>query len=87
MFPVPVHVPEESSAVSVPCTVEAEGPAELPVRLAYTVCAAKFDRLKVSDGVVLAVATLVVNSGERLPALKVVTVPPPPLVDWMQFAK
>src|SRR5579862_576927 len=35
-------------------------------------------RLNVNAGVRLAVATLVVNNGERLPALKLVTVPLPP---------
>ena len=37
--------------------------------------------VKLSDGVVVALETLVVNSGERLPALKVVTVPDP-LAAW-----
>lgn len=37
-------------------------------------CAA-LDKVKVSAGVVVAVATEVVNNGERVPALKVVTVP------------
>ena len=48
--------------------------------LPKSVKAAAFDRLKLSAGVVVAVATLVVNSGERLPALKLVTVPVPPLL-------
>ena len=49
-------------------------PAILPARTVF--CATVFNE-KLSAGVVVAVATLVVNMGERLPALKVVTVPVP----------
>jgi hypothetical protein len=57
--------------------VENDGPAALPVALPNTVPAAALDREKVSAGVVVAVATDVVNRGDRLPALKEVTVPLP----------
>jgi hypothetical protein len=40
--------------------------------------AAVLVKLKVRAGVVVGVATLVVKSGERFPALKLVTVPLPP---------
>jgi hypothetical protein len=40
------------------------------------VFAAAVDRLKLNAGVVVDVATLVVNKGLRLPAEKLVTVPP-----------
>jgi hypothetical protein len=48
--------------------------------------AAKFEATKERAGVVLAFDTLVVNRGEKLPALKVVTVPVDGVVD-PQFAK
>ena len=44
-----------------------------------TVPAAAFERVKVKAGVVVAVATLVVKRGDRLPELKLVTVPKVPL--------
>jgi hypothetical protein len=46
--------------------------------LPKSVVPAAFDRMKLSAGVVVAVATDVVNSGERVPAENVVTVPLPP---------
>jgi len=54
------------------------GALELELLFPNTVPPAAFDRLNVSAGVVVAVATLVVNSGDRFPALKLVTVPEPP---------
>jgi len=44
---------------------------------AKTELAAAFDKVNVSAGVVVEVATLVVNKGERVPAVKFVTEPPP----------
>jgi hypothetical protein len=52
------------------------GPALLPVKFPKTVFAAALLKLKVNAGVVVAVATEVVNSGERVPAENDVTVPP-----------
>ncbi|MGC1583773.1 MAG: hypothetical protein WA766_19995, partial [Candidatus Acidiferrales bacterium] len=40
--------------------------------------AGAFESANDKTGVVVAVATLVVKSGERFPALKLVTDPPPP---------
>jgi hypothetical protein len=60
--------------------VENEGAALDPVKFAKIVFAAALVRLKLSAGVVVAVATEVVNRGERFPALKPVTVPLPPPV-------
>ena len=57
------------------------GPADEPVAFPKTVFAPAFERLKVRAGVVFAVATEVVKSGESAPAVKVVTVPLPPPVD------
>src|SRR2546429_8343383 len=54
------------------------GAAGLPVLLPKNVCAAALDNAKLSAGVVVGVATLVVKIGERLPAEKLVTVPVPP---------
>lgn len=51
------------------------GPAALPVALPRTVPADALLNANVKAGVVVAVATEVVNSGERPPALKLVTVP------------
>ena len=51
------------------------GPAALPVALPRTVPAAALLSANVRAGVVVAVATEVVNNGERLPALNDVTVP------------
>ena len=55
------------------------GAAALPVvgpaNTAFAVCV---DKVKVKAGVVLEVATPDVNKGERSPAVKLVTVPPPP---------
>lgn len=48
-----------------------------------TVWAAAVDKLKLIAGVVVEVATLVVKSGERLPAETAVTVPPPPVTAVM----
>ena len=45
---------------------------------ANTVPAVCVDNVNDSAGVLVGALTLVVNSGERFPALKVVTVPPPP---------
>jgi hypothetical protein len=56
------------------------GAAEPPVKFPNTVFAAALESENVSAGVVVAVATDDVNSGERFPALNVVTVPEPPLV-------
>jgi len=72
--------------VSVPCVVPLTpsagvavyvGPAADPVALPSTVPAAAFVNAKVKAGVVVAVATLVVNIGERVPAENDVTVPVP----------
>ena len=46
-----------------------------PVKFARIVFAAAFERANVRAGVVVAFETEVVKSGERLPALKLVTVP------------
>ena len=62
------------------------GAAELDVAFPNTVKAAECERENVRAGVVVAVATLEVNRGERFPALKLVTVPLLPLV-VPQFAK
>jgi hypothetical protein len=56
------------------------------VLLPNSVKAPAFDRLKLSAGVVVAVATLVVNSGERFPALKLVTVAAEVLQDEQEIA-
>jgi hypothetical protein len=54
--------------------------AALPVvALPKTVLAAALLKLNVNAGVVVDVATLVVNSGDSVPALNEVTVPLPPL--------
>ena len=60
-----------------------EGAADEPVQFAKTVSAPALERANVNAGVVVAVATLVVNSGERFPALKVVTLPVPLAVELM----
>ena len=53
--------------------------AEPEVALPNSVNAPAFDAENESAGVLVDVATLVVNSGDRLPALKFVTDPPVPL--------
>jgi hypothetical protein len=60
------------AALNVGATVE-------PVKLPKTVLAAAVERENVKAGVVVAVATEVVNRGDRASALKLVTVPLPPL--------
>ena len=52
-----------------------EGAAEDPVKLPKNVWAAALERVNVKAGVVVAVATDVVNSGLNVPAENVVTVP------------
>ena len=47
-----------------------------PLGPASTVLAAALANAKLKAGVVVGVATDVVNNGDRLPALKLVTVPP-----------
>ena len=47
------------------------------MKLPKAVLAAALEREKLKAGVEAAVATLVVNRGERVPAEKLVTVPPP----------
>ena len=47
-----------------------------PLGPASTVLAAALDSAKLNAGVVVGLVTEVVNSGDRLPALKLVTVPP-----------
>jgi hypothetical protein len=54
-----------------------DGAAELPLAFPKTVPPAAFESANVSAGVVVDVATNVVNKGERAPALKLVTVPVP----------
>lgn len=54
------------------------GMAALPELFPSMVLAGAWEKVKESAGVVLAVATLVVKSGERLPEEKLVTVPDPP---------
>ena len=54
------------------------GEADPLVKFPNTLFAAALVRENVSAGVVVAVATEVVKSGERVPALKDVTVPEPP---------
>jgi len=54
-----------------------EGVVGAAVQFPKTVLAAAFESAKESAGVVEAVATEVVKSGERFPALKDVTVPLP----------
>jgi hypothetical protein len=56
--------------------VEKAGTALDAVLFPKKVCAAALDSVNVSAGVVVAVATLVVNNGLRFPALNVETVPP-----------
>ena len=56
------------------------GAAELPVKFPNTVFAAAVESVKDRAGVVVAVATDVVNRGDRVPAEKLVTVPDPPPV-------
>ena len=59
-------------------SARAVGPAAAapkPDGPASTVLAEKLDSVKDNAGVVDAVATLVVNSGDNVPALKLVTVP------------
>jgi hypothetical protein len=53
------------------------GAADEPVALPNHEVAAAFVKRKVSAGVVLDVATEVVNNGESVPAVKLVTVPEP----------
>ena len=53
-------------------------PTAGPAKTAF--CAA-FVKMKLRAGVLVAVATLVVNSGARVPAEKVVTVPSPGMDD------
>ena len=62
----------------VPVVAVNDGAAVDPVKLPYDVFAAAVDKEKVSAGVLVAVATDDVNSGERLPAENDVTDPPPP---------
>jgi hypothetical protein len=54
------------------------GAADPPVKLPSILSALKLDKEKVRAGVVVAVATDVVNRGDSAPALKLVTVPLPP---------
>ena len=54
------------------------GAAAPDVGFPNTVYAPAFDSVKLNAGVVVAVATEVVNSGDKLPDEKLVTVPPPP---------
>jgi hypothetical protein len=56
-----------------------DGGAGAPPGFPKIVPAAAFDSVNESAGVVVGFATLVANSGERFPELKLVTVPPPPL--------
>ena len=70
---VPVEVPGIPSTGAV---VNA-GPAAPVVLFPYIVPPAAFDNEKDNAGVVVEVPTVVVNSGLRLPALKLVTVPNP----------
>lgn len=53
-----------------------------PVSFPKNLFAATVERENVSAGVVVAVATLVVNNGDSVPAEKVVTVPPLPVMTW-----
>lgn len=53
------------------------GAAGLPVKFPNTVFAAAVESVNVRAGVEVAVATEVVNSGDSVPALKLVTVPAP----------
>ena len=59
----------------VPVVAVNDGAALPPVKFPKAVFAAALLRLNESAGVVVAVATDVVNSGESVPALKLVTVP------------
>jgi len=54
------------------------GVADPPVQFPNIVSAPAVENANESAGVVVAVATLVVNSGARFPALNVDTPPPPP---------
>jgi hypothetical protein len=82
----PATVPEEtlepfSEVILAPLNVgvaEKVGAAVDPVKLPNTLLAAAVDKVKVSAGVVVEVATEVVKSGERVPAENDVTVPLPP---------
>jgi hypothetical protein len=87
--PVPAHVPsprqnvEDDAPVpllkSATTSVLKVGAAGMPdVGPAKNVCAVCVFNVKLNDGVVVGFETEVVNSGERVPALKVVTVPEPP---------
>src|SRR5690606_26515838 len=55
-----------------------EGVVELPVELPNQVLDPALDNAKLKDGVVVLFDTEVVNNGDKLPALKLVTVPVPP---------
>jgi hypothetical protein len=52
-----------------------EGAADDPVKFPKMLSAEKFERANESAGVVVAVATEVVNRGLNVPALKLVTLP------------
>ena len=60
-----------------------DGPVAAAVKFPNSVFAAALVSENVSAGVVVAVATLVVNSGVKVPALKLVTVPLPDAVALM----
>lgn len=64
-----------SVSVNAPAALNIGGPTVL--LRPNQVSALAFERANESAGVVVAVPTLVVNNGERLPALKLVTVPVP----------
>lgn len=70
---------EEIASSSAADMVLYAGAAVEPVALPRIVCAAAVERMNVKAGVVVAVATLVVKRGERVPAENEVTVPPPPV--------
>ena len=75
VVPVPVTVPAGKSAVVIALYVGApEPPDDGPAKKSFCPAA---DKLKLNAGVVVAVATEVVNSGLRFPELNEVTVPEP----------
>jgi hypothetical protein len=56
-----------------------DGGADDPVGLPKMVPAAALSAVKENAGVVVGFVTVTLNSGEKLPELTLVTVPPPPL--------
>jgi hypothetical protein len=65
------------SLAAAPTFQQYEGAPEVPEQLPKIVSPAALVRMKVRAGALVGLATDVVNSGERVPAVNVLTPPPP----------